>query len=189
MPHRDVALVSGQYYHVYDRGHNHETIFFEPENYAFFLRQWIAHVASEHAAVICYVLMPNHYHFVLKAGSDDLSRAMHSFGVSYAKAINARLRRSGSLFDGRFQAKLIAGDAYLLHLSRYIHLNPVRAALTVHAEDWIYSSLPEYVGLRHGSLPQPSIVLSQIGGPDRYRAFVREYQPKDRSAVTTLLFH
>ena len=189
MPYREVPLVAGQYYHVYNRGHNHEPTFSEQENYAFFLRQWRAYVAPPHVAVVAYVLMPNHYHFVLNAESDDLSRAMRVFGISYAKAINARFQRSGSLFDSRFQARLIERDEYLLHLSRYIHLNPVRAGLVAHAEDWPYSSYCDYVGLRHGTLARQSIVLEQIGGPERYRRFVEEYQPKDRAIVARWLLH
>jgi putative transposase len=187
LPYRSVPLIAGEYYHVYNRGHNHELIFFEEENYAFFLRRWRTYVAPANAVVVCYVLMPNHYHFVLKAQSNELSEAMHSFGMSYAKAINARFHRTGSLFDSRFQAKLIERDEYLLHLSRYIHLNPVRAGLAVHAEEWPYSSYPDYVGLRQGTLARPDIVLGQIGGPEQYRCLVEEYRAGDRAKVAPWL--
>jgi REP element-mobilizing transposase RayT len=101
--------------------------------------------------VITYVLMPNHYHLLIQARTDSLSHAMQLFGISYTKAINKRFQRTGVLLQGAFQAKLVDRDNYLLHLSRYIHLNPVRAGLVQHPEDWNYSSYRDYVGLRNGT--------------------------------------
>jgi REP element-mobilizing transposase RayT len=151
MPRRTVPLIAGRHYHLYNRGHNRAQIFFEPENYTFFLRQLRTYVAAKHAHVITYVLMPNHYHLLIQARTDSLSHAMQLFGISYTKAINKRFQRTGVLLQGAFQAKLVDRDNYLLHLSRYIHLNPVRAGLVQHPEDWNYSSYRDYVGLRNGT--------------------------------------
>jgi REP element-mobilizing transposase RayT len=91
--------------------------------------------------------MPNHYHFLLEISSEDFSIAMQKFSISYVKSINKRYNRTGSLFEGAFQARRIDRNEYLLHLSRYIHLNPVLAGLVRHPEDWVYSSYREYIGL------------------------------------------
>jgi putative transposase len=188
MPRRKTPLVRGEYYHLYNRGHNRELVFREADNYVFFLRQLRSYVVPEHAAVIAYVLMPNHYHLLLNVQSDDLSRAMQRLSISFTMAMNLRYKHTGGIFEGAFGAKLIDEDAYLTHLSRYIHLNPVRRGPAAHAEDWIYSSYRDCIGLRQGSLPQPTIVLSQSGSASTYREFVESYTAPDREVVDHWLF-
>lgn len=194
MPRRTTSLVPGCFFHVYNRGHNCERIFFEEENYAFFLRRFREHVASEVGLVAAYVLMPSHFHFVVKLQTDGFSRAMQNFQISYTKAINTRFRRVGSAFQGAFQAKQVETDEYLLHLSRYLHLNPVSAGMVRMAEEWAYSSYREYVGLREGTLPHPEIVLRQFANDSsiaqlQYRKFVESYQEaRDRERIAHLLF-
>ena len=188
MPRREVRLIAGQYYHLYNRGHNRARIFFEPENYAFFLRRLREYVVPKHACVIAYMLIANHYHLLVRLQTDNLSHAMQLLGISYTKAINTRFQRTGALFQGAFQAKLIDRDEYLLHLSRYIHLNPVRAGLVQRAEDWPYSSYSDYLGLRNGTLPQPQLVLDHFASRADYQAFVEAYAPQDRETIAHLLF-
>ncbi len=188
MPRRAIPLITGQYYHLYNRGHNRASIFFEPDNFTFFLQRLRRYVAPEHARVIAYVLMPNHYHLLIKAQTDHLSHAMQLFGISYTKAMNTRFHRSGALFQGAFQSKLVDQDAYLLHLSRYIHLNPVRARLVQHPQDWMYFSYREYLGIRDGTLPQPQAVLNQFDNVNDYCTFVESYTAKDREHIQPFLF-
>jgi REP element-mobilizing transposase RayT len=171
MPYRAVQFRSGEYYHIYNRGNNKQPIFFERENYLFFLRRWRDYLLPV-SQVVAYCLMPNHYHFIVYLQKDDFSRPMQAFGLAYTKAVNQVYKRVGSLFQGRFRAIQVTGDAYLLQLSRYIHLNPIGAGLTARPEDWEFSSYREYVGLRKGSLPNPQIVLGQLGSTDAYRRFV-----------------
>lgn len=97
------------------------------------------------------------------------------------------LARSGPLFQGPFQARLVDTDEYLLHLSRYIHLNPVHAGLVRHPADWSYSSFREYAGLRNGSLPKPAIVLSQFPSHQAYVQFVEAYTRDSRSVIQHLM--
>jgi hypothetical protein len=141
----------------------------------------------EEVDFIAYCLMPNHYHFLVFLKSDDLSSLIQSFALSYTKAINKRYGRVGSLFQGRFKAIHVDRDEYLVHLSRYLHLNPVAAGLVSRPEDWEYSSYREYLGLRQGTLPKPGIVLSQFSSPDAYRDFVEGHLAKDRSLIAHLL--
>lgn len=128
--------------------------------------------------------MPNHYHLLVRAEVDNLAVGMHGLAVSFSKSINRRQGRVGPLFQGRFRSKLVAKDEYLLHLSRYVHLNPVAAGLVAKAEDWPYSSYLEYIGLRNGTLPSPGIVLCQLvppgapllHGPRAYKSFLEAEQ-------------
>lgn len=97
---------------------------------------------------------------------------MQAFTLSYTKAMNRRYRRCGSLFQGRFQAIHVDSEGYVLSLSRYIHLNPVKAGLVQRPEEWEFSSYLEYVDLRQGTLPNLEKVRRQIGSAAEYRAFV-----------------
>jgi REP element-mobilizing transposase RayT len=205
MPRRKIPLVAGEYYHVYNRGINRQPIFFERENYLFFLRRIREYLVGEHrlrssceqtrpknsevwVTVVAYCLMPNHFHFLLCPNDDQLSRCMQRLSISYTKAMNKRFGCTGSLFDGQFQAVRVDNDEYLLHLSRYIHLNPVMAGLGKRPEDWAYSSYGEYIGQRSGTLPTPDVVLAQFPKPGSYQAFVESYVPKDRETIAHLLF-
>ncbi|MEG4851052.1 transposase [Microcoleus sp. B5-D4] len=172
MPRRQIIFQAGNYYHVYNRGNNRQLIFFERENYIDFLRQLRNHLIIHGVDIIAYCLMPNHYHLLVYLQTDDFSKLMQSFTLSYAKAINKRYQRVGSLFQGRFQAIHVDGEDYLLHLTRYIHLNPVCANIVEKAEDWEFSSYQEYIDLRQGSLPKIDGVRSQFFSADAYRDFL-----------------
>ena len=172
MPRRKTEFLPGQYYHLYNRGNNREKIFFERENYLFFLRRFWHYLAQDSLDVNAYCLMPNHYHFLVRLRKGDFSQKMQAFILSYTKAINKRYRRCGSIFQGRFQAVLVDSDAYVLQLSRYIHLNPVKAGLVRRPEDWEFLSYLEYVGLRQERLPKVDAVLGQVDSVDEYRNFV-----------------
>jgi REP element-mobilizing transposase RayT len=186
MPYRAVAFRAGEHYHVYNRGNNRQAIFLERENYLFFLRKWREYLLAT-ADVVGYCLMPNHYHFLLHLREDDLSGPMQAFALSYTKAVNQRYKRVGSLFQGRFRALHVDGDPYLLHLSRYVHLNPVAAGLVARPEEWEFSSYREFVGLRNGSLPQPALVLAQLGSSVAYRLFVENYAGSDQLDISGLM--
>ena len=196
MPRRKVRLVAGEYYHVYNRGNNRQDIFFDRENYWFFLRRLYQyfrvsegpHRTLELCTVIAYCLMPNHFHLLLQPRGDQLSRYFQMLAISYTKAINAHHNRVGALFQGAFQAKNVDRDEYLLHLSRYIHLNPVHAGLVERPDDWEFSSYREYIGTRTITLPKPDIVLAQFPSRDAYRQFVEAHVPYAQERIAHLLF-
>ena len=186
MPRREVVFRSGQYYHFYNRGVNRQHIFFCEDNWIYFLRRLREHLKPELLNVIAYCLMPTHYHLLIFLKTDHpLSKLMQSFGISYSKAVNRQQQRIGPLFQGPFQAKLIDKDEYLLHLSRYLHLNPVAAGLVQRPEDWLFSSYRDYIGLRHGTLPAPDAVLRHFVSRQDYRQFVESYQ--DETDIQHLL--
>jgi len=200
MPRRDVELCAGEYYHLYNRGHNREPIFYERGNYAFFLRR-LGEYLIPLVELVAYCLMPTHYHLVVfvkdipevseaveASQMSPVSRAMQRFSISYTKAMNKRYGRVGALFQGAFRARHVDEDGYLMHLTRYVHLNPILAGLVDHPQDWEFSSYRDYVGMRQGKLPSPEGVLSQFGSREAYQAFVESYLPEHDEVIASVLF-
>lgn len=185
MPYRKVKLYNSSCYHIYNRGLNKSKIFFDQNNYIYFLGKAEKYLTKS-ADIICYCLMPNHFHFVILVNDQNkITQALTSFFLSYSKAINKSLKRTGPLFEGRFKAKLIPENNYLLHLSRYIHLNPVRAGLVKQTDEWLFSSYKDYVDLNGDSFVKKDIILEQI---NNYRSFVENYNKDQRELIAELLF-
>jgi len=187
MPQRRIPLQIGNFYHIYNRGNNHQTIFFERENYLYFLRLVRQHLTSNGVDVVAYCLMPNHYHFLVYLRDETLSNAMKSLSLSYTKAINQRFNRVGVLFQGRFQSIHVDRTDYLVNLSRYIHLNPVKAGLVQQAGEWEFSSYLEYSGLRRGRLPKTELLETLIEGELAYQQFLGDCKFPDTIGFKRLL--
>lgn len=137
---------SGAFYHVISRGNSREKLYTSTKDYEKFL-QYLEKAAERFAIIIhAYCLMGNHYHLLVETPEPNLSVTMQWLNVSYATYFNRKKDRSGHLFQGRFRAILIDADAYLLHLSRYIHLNPVRAGIIKAPGEYYWSSYPFYIG-------------------------------------------
>ena len=170
---RKTQFAIDNYYHVFNRGNEKQSIFVENENYLFFLRRLRRAMNRRKSELICYCLMPNHFHLIVREVSEGgISRMMLSLQTSYAKAINKRYDRVGHLFQGPFKNIHIDRNEYLLYLSRYIHMNPVDAGLVRRPEEWDYSSYRDYMGLRKSALAQPEVILSQFSHREDYRQFV-----------------
>lgn len=167
------TYIPGHYYHIYNRGVNRQPIFFAKHNWGFFIQRLRDYFTEETAIIIAYCLMPNHYHLLVQVLCDDFGlTVMQPFSTSYTKAINNEQNRVGSLFQGRHKGVHVDNDGYLLHLSRYIHRNPVTAKFVTNPADWHFSSYRDYIGLRQGKLPKPEIILSQFISTAEYAAYV-----------------
>ncbi|MGH8129042.1 MAG: transposase, partial [Gammaproteobacteria bacterium] len=128
------------------RGNAHEAIFDDDnDRYAFLDRLGRACERFDWR-VWAYCLMGNHYHLLVETLKPSLSRGMREINGTYTQAYNRRHDRVGHLFQGRYKAILVDRDNYLLELSRYIVLNPVRAALCEHAGEWPWSSYRAVAG-------------------------------------------
>ncbi|MGH8441759.1 MAG: transposase [Nevskiaceae bacterium] len=134
-------LAPGQPQHVIQRGNNRGRVFFSEADHRFY-RECLADACARYGcSVHAYVLMTNHVHLLVSPVSEDgLPRAMQSVGRRYAQFINWRRERTGSLWEGRYRACAIDSDAYFLLCSRYIELNPVRAAMVAGPADYPWSS-------------------------------------------------
>lgn len=187
MPRRQVEFRAGEFYHVYNRGVNRDPIFFDDDNYLFFLNKLREYIVPLVAECIAYCLMPNHYHLVLRLTRDDLASAMQIFGTSYTKSINKHMARVGPLYQSRFQAIHVDREEYLLHLTRYVHLNPYAAKLVRTPEAWEYSSYREYTGTREGTLPSTDTVLARFDDSfAAYRDFVEAGMDRDDELIKHL---
>ena len=136
MPRKPRIHFPGALYHVILRGNAGEPVFFDDaDRYRFYLllQEGIERFGYRVHAFCC---MTNHIHMALQVGSVSLSRIMQNLALRYTSGINRKYRRTGHLFQGRYKAILLDADSYLLELVRYIHLNPVRARLVKHPDNY-----------------------------------------------------
>ena len=104
---RKIQFRAGNYYHLYNRGVNRQPIFFDPDNWGYFIKRLRDYCPSDLIAIVAYCLMPNHYHILAYLKDDNLStKIMQPLTVSYTKAVNRQQDRVGPIFQGAFQAKL-----------------------------------------------------------------------------------
>jgi len=185
MPRRITHFTPDCYYHIYNRGNNRQKVFFETDNYLYFLRgikKYLLPVVD----MIAYCLMPTHYHLMVRvkdlgqqtsevSKTSEVSTAMQKMSISYTKAINKRFERVGSLFQGAFQAKPITNSKHMIHLCRYIHANPVKDGLVSDPAEWPYSNYLEWINERDGKLIDRDFVQNQFPKPKEYRDFVLDY--------------
>jgi len=152
-----------------------------------FLGQLSERVEQYTIRLYAFVCMANHFHLVFETPEGNCSRFMQSLSTAYTVYYNLRHERHGHLFDGRYKAKLVEGDEYLLALSRYVHLNPVRVKAMTHRSiqeriqylrGYRWSSYPTYVGRRKGlDFVEYGPLLGEMPGrrsewPRHYREFV-----------------
>src|SRR3990167_7256713 len=203
MPGRKTPLVTDEIYHVYNRGINKQPTFnikreyqrailaikfykissppirlskfleLDKQREAEMLK--VMNQSEELVQIICFCLMPNHFHFLLKQKQENgISKFMGNFQNSYTRYFNTRNERDGSLFLDQFKAKRIETDEQLIHVSRYIHLNPYTAFVVKtigNLEEYPWSSFPDYINSNNGFL-ESNLVLDMFGNKNKYKQFV-----------------
>ena len=137
---------SGALYHITSRGNERKNIYQDEDDFKSFL-QILNDVCQRYNWVIhAYCLMTNHYHLLVETPDANLSKGMRQLNGVFTQTINRRHRRVGHLFQGRYKSILVDKDSYLLELSRYIVLNPVRAHMVEHPIEWVWSSYLSTIG-------------------------------------------
>jgi len=160
----------GAFYHVTARGNDRKLLFLSKSDYEKFLAN-LKEVSLRFSVPIhCYVLMGTHYHLLIETPRANLSAFMHAIQSGYTAYFNKKRNRSGHLFQGRYKSLLVDKDAYLLELSRYVHLNPVAAHITDKPEDYAYSSYRAYLTPQEESFVHRDLILAMSKG--HYRSFV-----------------
>lgn len=135
----------GAYYHVVNRGNNQENIYQNDRDKEKFI-EYLEKASERYSIIIhSYCLMSNHYHLIVETPEPNLSVTMQWINVSYATYFNRKRKRHGHLFQGRYKAILTDADEYLAHLSRYIHLNPVRAKMVSSPVEYRWSSYRAFI--------------------------------------------
>ncbi len=131
--------------------------------------------STETHRLVChaYCLMSNHYHLVATTTTANLSGAMQRLNGTYAQWWNRRHGSVGHVFQGRFDAQVVAQDTYLVTACRYVALNPVRANLVKAPEEWPWSSYGATAGLTFSAFLRPELLLAQFDNTDRTRAIQR----------------
>jgi len=163
--------------HAFSRGNERRDVFYDDRDREHFLDLLGLLADRFEAEPWAYVLMPNHYHLVLRTVRPNLSRAMQWLGVAYTNWFNARHGRSGHLFQGRFKGFLVEDESYLRRLLLYVHRNPLRAGLVGRLADYPWSS---YRCLAYGrgctEWFQAGRALGLFGGDGaRFRRAVQDY--------------
>ncbi len=153
----------GAFYHVLNRGLERRLIFSRKEDYDQFLSRCLEVYRQYGVTLHGYCLMPNHYHLLAETPKSNLGRAMRHLNGSYTQYFNRSRKRIGPLFQGRYKAILVDKDFYLLQVSRYIHLNPVKARLCKHPEEYSHSSYKHFFRTAdHPAFLNTKLVLSHL---------------------------
>ncbi|MEK7185881.1 MAG: transposase [Patescibacteria group bacterium] len=205
MPRRLLPLVESQIYHVFNRGVDHRPVFTDKRefkravdviDYYRFATPLIkfskfSKLSSEEknkiklkikneaklVDIFAFCLMPNHFHLLLRQTYENgISKFLSNFQNSYTRYFNTKNERSGHLFTGQFKAVLIETDEQLLHVSRYIHLNPATSYIVkdfVSLLNYPWSSLPEYIG-KVKSFCEANKILEFFKTPEDHVDFLKD---------------
>lgn len=153
MPRPWRVTYAGARYHITARGNGRQRIFLCSEDRERFLEQLAEALDTDEVILYAYVLMPNHYHLLIETPLGNVKRFMQRLNTAYSMYFRYRHNKPGHCFQGRYGAKLVAGDDYIVRLTRYIHLNPVKTRKmlaetserrTKYLEQFAWSSLPGY---------------------------------------------
>ncbi len=205
MPYRKIPIVAGEIYHVFNRSVAKQPIFISHKDYqrsievidfyrhkdlpmrfsyynrlAISQKQQLTKIIAETASIVeilAFCLMPNHVHFLLKSLTDNgIIQFMSNFQNSYAKYFNTRHQRTGTLFQPMFKAVRIESEEQLIHVNRYIHLNPMTAYIlkTIkELEIYPWSSYSEYIGMTTG-FTSKALVLGFFKNISSYQKFTTD---------------
>lgn len=201
MPYRTTFLANGEYYHIFNRGVAKMNVFTNSFDYRRFLKtiqyyqvegpkpRFSIFSSSTQSlntnkkviSLITYCLMPNHFHLLVRQEKDGgISEFVSKLVNSYTKYFNTKYNRVGPLFQGQFKAVHIENNEQLLHVHRYIHLNPVVSYLQKHLEDYKWSSYSEYVSQTTG-MCMKEVILAQFSSTEEYTEFIQNQIDYGRS--------
>ncbi|MDR6196330.1 transposase [Siphonobacter sp. SORGH_AS_0500] len=174
-------MLAGQFYHIYNRGNNHENLFYSHENYRYFLEKWQQYL-TDYVDTYAYCLLPNHFHFLIHVkdfkdySPASLSGKFRSLFPNYAEKIDKEEGRQGSLFQKNFRRKIVVTDRYLTELVYYIHANPQKHGFCSDFKTYSYSSYLKILEQTKTSL-QKEYVLKWFGRRQEYLKCHHQYEP------------
>ena len=184
MPTNPDPLTFGTFYHIYNRGNNHENVFLQERNYDYFMELWWKHT-SKIAETCAYCLLKNHFHAtVFIKYEEDLkglklkepSQYFANFFNAYTRGVNIATNRSGALFEVPFKRIPITDERYLMRLIVYIHQNPQKHKFVEDFRDWNYSSYHDLIGSALTRL-QRNKMMELFGSREDFIRIHKEIQP------------
>ena len=182
MPTDIPPLTYGTFYHIYNRGNNHENIFFQERNYAYFLELWWKHI-SPIAETWAYCLLRNHFHAVVYVRNrEDLPglkpphQYFSNFFNAYVRGVNISMQRTGALFERPFKRIPVGTTSYLMQLIVYIHQNPQKHRFTANFRYWNYSSYHQILSGVSNHLERDRII-QHFGSTEDFVRIHQEIQP------------
>ena len=187
----------GEFYHIYNRGNGKMNIFRDVEDFIFFLSRLEENLFPDKEAIdrhkqkfpdsyirgtlpeksftiICYCLMPNHYHILIRQNADtSVSKLVAKLATGFSMYFNKKYKNVGSVFQGKFKAVRVDSDNYLSWLSAYIHQNPAVAGIVKNIIDYRYSSYLDYIGISNSKICDTSLLLGMFEDKIKdYKEFV-----------------
>lgn len=184
------------FYHVFNRGVEKRKIFLDSKDFKIFIYYLFVYLKplddvlkkypllpirlhpknlSSEVELISYSLMPNHFHFLLRQFSKNgISRLMKQVTNAYTEYFNKRYERTGGLMQGTFKAVRVGTDEQLIHLSRYIHLNPIVGGVVNNIDYYNWSSYKDFIMGNPKGLCNISIILDLFKSSDEYKNFVKD---------------
>lgn len=204
MSYRATIFSNNQYYHIFNRGVEKRTVFLDKRDYDRFIETMVYYQeikplcrfsfkkrdiflnsppvkSNKQVEIISYILMPSHFHFILQQISNNgIPNFISKLENSYTKYFNTRHKRIGPLFQGNFKAKRVEDDEQLLHLSRYIHLNPLTDYLVKDLKRYVYSSYPEFLDVSENNICNKEVILSLFKTKAKYEKFVLDQEDYGR---------
>lgn len=193
MPRRIIPFANDYFYHIYNRGVEKRSIFENNRDYSRLIKtikyyqlegpkpklsKFLTSSAfklefnSKIVEIICYCLMPNHFHFLIKQLKDGgITEFISKLSNSYTKYYNTKHTRVGPLLQGEFKAVLVESGEQFIHLSRYIHLNPIASLMVKDLKDFRWSSYEEYISNSNGICSKEDI-MGYFKSPKDYEQFV-----------------
>lgn len=192
MPQRKYQFEKGYIYHIFNRGHNKQDIFLHYKDFARYLHRLNEYKQKHSFSLLAYCLMPNHLHLLIQQTSEEpLEKLIHRLHTAYTMYFNKKYERVGSVFQSRFKAKPVESDEYLLHVSRYIHINPVELlraqGRALKLERYAWSSYAEYLEEATTSLSNPKKIIDYFGtNTSSYKKRVAKYKAFVEDMVKSL---
>lgn len=211
MPGRDIPLATDEIYHVFNRGITDLIVFPDDRYYqraletiSFYRYKKYTHRFSYYVrlsqtkkdeifqygdhqtqvSILSYCLMPNHFHFVIRQTRDQgIQNFISLFSNSYTRYFNTKKRRIGPVFQGKFKSVRVESEEQLIHVCRYVHLNPYSSGLvkaTADLEGYSYSSYKEYLHPESPRICNTQEILGLFPDREEYRKFVSDYSDYQR---------
>lgn len=193
MPSRVVPFVNDEYYHIFNRGVAKLPIYSNEYDYRHFFNTALYYrvegpkprfsffrmkpvslaINGRLVEIVSYCLMPNHFHFLLQQKiKNGITEFLSKLSNSYTKYFNTKYKRVGPLLQGEFKSVHVDTNEQLIHLSRYIHLNPIVSYITGNLRKYRWSSYQEYLGIVNSSICSKEIILGQFRSVNDYEKFV-----------------